>query len=173
MPQPGADALADVAGRLAEQLALAGTRLVLAESCTGGLAAAALTGVPGISQWFCGSAVTYRERTKVAWLAVAPSALARLTAVSGPVTSAMACGVLGRTDEADVAAAITGHLGPHAPPGEDGHIWVAVADRQGGAAAVAALQAHQLTTRARSDRQREAAAFLLAQVSRFVTQRAT
>ena len=44
--------------------------LVLAESCTGGLAAAALATIPGISRWFCGSAVTYRDQTKIDWLAV-------------------------------------------------------------------------------------------------------
>lgn len=171
---PDADAsLTEVASRLAAQLAATGTRLVLAESCTGGLAAAALTRVPGISRWFCGSAVAYRERTKVAWLDVDPAELARDSAVSGPVTGAMACGALRRTGEAHVAAAITGHLGPDAPPGDDGRVWVAVADRRGGEVVVAALQDHQLATRARGDRQREAAAYLLAQVSRRVTRPAT
>lgn len=167
-PPGGAEQLAETARRLAAQLAATGTRLVLAESCTGGLAAAALACVPGISQWFCGSAVTYRERTKVAWLDVAPAELARLSAVSGPVTSAMACGALRRTDEADLAAAITGHLGPDAPPEDDGRVWVAVAVRQQGAVTVLTVTEHRLATRLRDDRQREAAAYLLGQASRFL-----
>jgi PncC family amidohydrolase len=167
-----ADALAAAARRLAEQLAATGTRLVLAESCTGGLAAAALTRVPGISQWFCGSAVTYRELTKVAWLDVAPGELARVSAVSREVTSAMARGVLRHTAEADVAGAITGHLGPDAPPGDDGRVWVTLAARAADQVAVVAVQAHQLAARSRDDRQQEAAAYLLAQVSHYVARRA-
>ena len=53
--------LAESARLLARQLAETRTRLVLAESCTGGLAAATLAAIPGISHWLCGSAVTYRE----------------------------------------------------------------------------------------------------------------
>jgi nicotinamide-nucleotide amidase len=169
---PGADSLAAVARRLAEQLSATGTRLVLAESCTGGLAAAALTAVPGISAWFCGSAVTYRELTKVAWLDVSPTDLVRVSAVSGDVTRAMATGVLQRTAEAHVAAAVTGHLGPDAPADADGRLWVALAERAADQVSVVGVHAHQLAARSRRDRQQEAAAYLLAQVSYYVSRRA-
>lgn len=170
-PQVRAAALAAVAGRVAEQLAATGTRLVLAESCTGGLAAAALTCVPGISRWFCGSAVTYRELTKVAWLDVAPGELARASAVSREVTCAMARGVLRHTAEADLAGAITGHLGPDAPPEDDGRVWVALAERGADALTVVTAHTHQLSASSRDDRQQEAAAYLLAQLSDYISRR--
>ena len=55
-----------VATRLAERQ----ERLVLAESCTGGLICATLATIPGISQWLCGSSVVYRETTKRDWLGI-------------------------------------------------------------------------------------------------------
>lgn len=106
-------------------------RLVSAESCTGGGFASALVGVPGVSQWFCGSAVTYRDDTKHRWLGVSASDLAdpAITAVSETVARAMAAGVLERTPEADCALATTGHLGPDAPAGQDGLVYFGFASR--------------------------------------------
>jgi len=103
-------------------------RLVLAESCTGGVIAAALTDVPGISEFFCGSAVTYRNETKAQWLNVSRDDLANLTigAVSRQVAEQMCRGVLTSTPEADLAAAITGHLGPNSPPDLDGVVYICV-----------------------------------------------
>jgi len=107
-------------------------RLVLAESCSGGLVAAALVGVPGISEWLCGSAVTYRDKTKHGWLGVAQEALddPRVTAVSEIVARQMAVGALQRTPEADLAVTTTGHLGPGAPAGQDGLVFLGVATRR-------------------------------------------
>lgn len=119
---------------LAEQLARARVRLVLAESCTAGLVAALLGEIPGISEWWCGSAVVYREATKTAWLGVAPRDLAKFTAVSAEVARGMACGALERTPEADVAVAVTGHLGPASPAGQDGLVFVGSAVRRTGSA---------------------------------------
>lgn len=125
---PLSDALQTVARELAQQLKLANCQLVLAESCTGGRVAAELTRVPGISQFFCGSAVVYQEATKTAWLGV-PQALFQPDGpggVSGETAEAMAAGVLAHTPAADLAVAITGHLGPDAPPDLDGvtfHGW--------------------------------------------------
>ena len=62
------DALKKEAQLLAQALFRSGAQLVLAESCTGGMAAAALTQNPGISKNFCGSAVVYQSETKTAWL---------------------------------------------------------------------------------------------------------
>ena len=101
-------------------------RVALAESCTGGLVAASLAAFPGVSNWLCGSAVTYRERTKSDWLAVGPDILQQHTAVSRETTEAMAAGVFQLTAEANLAAAVTGHLGPDAPSELDGVVFVTV-----------------------------------------------
>jgi PncC family amidohydrolase len=107
-------------------------KLVLAESCTSGLAAAALGGVPGVSGYFCGSAVTYRIDTKSKWLGIEADLIEAHTAESPETSLAMALGILDRTPEADLSAAITGHLGPGAPPEKDGVVYVAVARRDKG-----------------------------------------
>ena len=122
--------LMQAASDVADLLARTQTRMVLAESCSGGLVAAALVGVPGISDWLCGSAVTYRDDTKHRWLGVSQSALddPAITAVSEIVACQMAGGVLQSTPEADLAVVTTGHLGPGA--GElDGVVFLGVATR--------------------------------------------
>lgn len=122
------EALLVVAQELARRLSASGRKLVLAESCTAGLTAAQLARVPGVSANFCGSAVVYRETTKTAWLGVPASNFQNdgPGVVSGATAEAMARGVLAQTPEADIAVAITGHLGPGAPPELDGvtfHGW--------------------------------------------------
>ena len=104
-------------------------RIVLAESCTGGLVSAALARVPGISDYLCGSAVVYRLDTKAKWLDISEALLLDPGPVSEAVARAMALGVLIRTPEADLAASITGHLGPHAPEDQDGLIFIGIARR--------------------------------------------
>lgn len=106
-------------------------RVVLAESCTGGLVAATLARNPGISGWLCGSFVTYRNDSKARWLGV-PETLLQPPgpgAVSEEVARAMALGALNATPEASYAAAITGDLGPQLDQTEDGLIWIAIARR--------------------------------------------
>ncbi len=105
--------------------------IVLAESCTAGLAAASLGRLPGISRWLAGSAVVYQEQTKVRWLDVSEDLLAAQGAVCQATAEQMATGVLNITPQADVAVAITGHLGPDAPENLDGLVWCAVAIRTG------------------------------------------
>lgn len=107
-------------------------RIVFAESCTGGLVAATLTGSAGVSEQLCGSAVVYRLDTKARWLGVERNLLENPGPVSREVALAMAHGALDHTPEADLAASITGHLGPDAPDGEDGLVYVAVASRRPG-----------------------------------------
>jgi PncC family amidohydrolase len=138
---------------LVELLASTQTTLVLAESCTGGLVAATLTQIPGVSSWLAGSLVVYQEASKTAWLGVDPETLAELTAVSPPVAHQMAGGALRSTPHADLAAAVTGHLGPDAPADFDGLVYIAVARRQG---AVKTWRI-ELESRKRLQRQREAA----------------
>jgi len=150
-----------VARQLARRLGETRTRLVLAESCTGGLAAATLTTVPGFSQWFCGSAVTYRDATKIQWLDVSAPHLECFSAVSEIVAGEMARGVLARTPEADLALSITGHLGPDAPAALDGVVYLGVARRRAGAIVDPHTLAIVLCSTVRGARQREAATWLL------------
>lgn len=121
-----------LASRVVEQLRAQNARLVLAESCTGGLAAAFLARIPGVSEFLCGSAVVYQVETKARWLRVSRRLLRDPGPVSPEVVSAMAAGVLAATPAADVSGAITGHLGPGAPPNQDGLVYVAFARRTQG-----------------------------------------
>ena len=149
--------------RIAELLIAGKRRVVFAESCTAGLVSASLARVPGISGYLCGSAVTYREATKIGWLGVPTAVVEQHTAVSEAVTRLMTSGVLANTPEADVAAAVTGHLGPNAPPEQDGLVHVAVAVRSpDGKDVVTAREAeYRLASEGRLSRQREAAGRVL------------
>lgn len=153
--------LSQEAKQLAGLLAKQEIRVVFAESCTAGLVAASLAHMPGISDFLCGSAVTYREATKQAWLDVSPTALKRHTAVSRAVTQEMARNVLKKTPEADWSAAVTGHLGPNAPAELDGKTFVAVARRRGKRLMEAGTSAFQLAETTRVRRQQEAARLVL------------
>lgn len=85
--------------------------IAVAESCTGGMLAAALTDLPGSSQIFAGGYVTYSNAMKTAALGVPEALLAAHGAVSEPVAQAMARGALAASG-ADLALAITGIAGP-------------------------------------------------------------
>ena len=119
------------AQRVAALLSARRWKVATAESCTGGLVAGALTAVPGISNWHCGGVVVYRNETKQALLGISAELLADPGPVSEVVARLMAECVLGIIPEADVSLAITGHLGPNAPPELDGVVWLAVASRNG------------------------------------------
>ncbi len=90
---------------------LRGHLLGLAESCSGGQMASRITSIPGASDYFAGSAVTYSNEAKVSLLGVDPGMIERHGAVSPEVAEAMALGALERF-EADVAVSITGIAGP-------------------------------------------------------------
>ena len=156
------------ASRLAQALGKHNTRIVLAESCTGGLATAALAEVAGISNYLCGAAVVYREVTKQQWLEVSADDIAQYTAESDPVARQMAIGVLQRTSEADVAVSITGHLGPAAPRDVDGIVYIGLARRNLGNVECCSVSRHTLTQTDRGARQREAAILLLESAMNFV-----
>ncbi len=145
--------------RFSDWLERSGTSVVFAESCTAGLVSASLASVPGISSRLCGSAVTYQEPTKVQWLEVSPRLLHDHSAVSEPVTVAMAQGVLAKTLQADLAIAVTGHLGPAAPVPLDGVVFIAAFHRR--QPAFRDCQRQRLQATARVDRQFEAAARVL------------
>jgi nicotinamide-nucleotide amidase len=85
--------------------------ITTAESCTGGLVAAALTEIAGSSDVFDRGFVTYSDAAKVQLLGVSVSLIARDGAVSETVARAMAEGALQRSD-AELAIAVTGVAGP-------------------------------------------------------------
>ena len=89
----------------------AGLRLVTAESCTGGLVAAALTDIPGSSDVFDRGFVTYSNAAKRQMLGVQAATLAEFGAVSPQTAVEMAEGALKNAD-AQLAVAITGIAGP-------------------------------------------------------------
>lgn len=89
----------------------AGLRIATAESCTGGMVAAALTDVAGSSVVFERGVVTYSNAAKTDLLGVSPETLAAHGAVSEEVAQEMAKGALA-TSQADVAVSVTGIAGP-------------------------------------------------------------
>ncbi len=103
--------LGQLAGAVGDALRQRGLRLTAAESCTGGWIAKLVTDVPGSSEWFERSVVTYSNAAKLDLLGVDPAVLERHGAVSDEVVRAMAEGALERSD-ADVAVAVTGVAGP-------------------------------------------------------------
>ncbi|MFC3097760.1 CinA family protein [Alteraurantiacibacter palmitatis] len=100
-----------LATRVVEENRAAGRRIALAESCTGGLVAAAITEIPGSSAVLDRSYVTYSNEAKRQCLGVSDDILEAFGAVSVACVYAMAQGVLDRCD-ADVAVAISGIAGP-------------------------------------------------------------
>ena len=88
-----------------------GRRIATAESCTGGMVAAAITAVAGSSAVFDGGIVSYANSAKVQLLGVPEGLIARHGAVSEPVAQAMAEGARARLG-ADLAVSVTGIAGP-------------------------------------------------------------
>ncbi len=86
-------------------------KVVTAESCTGGLVAAALTAIAGSSDVVERGFVTYANEAKREMLGVSWDALLGHGAVSEPVARAMAAGALARS-QADLAVSVTGVAGP-------------------------------------------------------------
>ncbi len=120
----------DQAAALLATLRLAGLRMATAESCTGGLIAAALTEIPGSSDVVECGFVTYSNAAKTGMLGVPELLIADHGAVSRSVARAMAEGALARS-QADIAVAVTGVAGPGgATPGKPvGLVWFACARR--------------------------------------------
>ncbi len=88
-----------------------GATIALAESCTGGLIASRITDVPGASDYFLASYITYSNASKVRTLGVREGTLTRHGAVSAEAAREMAAGAR-RISGADAALAVTGIAGP-------------------------------------------------------------
>ena len=86
-------------------------KLVLAESCTGGLVSKTFTDIPGSSAWFDSGFVTYSNSSKINLLQVSPNALEKFGAVSQEIANAMALGAEANSS-ANFSIAITGIAGP-------------------------------------------------------------
>lgn len=110
----------------------AGASLATAESCTGGLVSAALTGVAGASASFAGGIVAYSDDTKVTLLGVDPALLSAFGAVSDAVAGAMAAGARDVTG-ANLAVSATGIAGPDGgtPRKPVGTVWFGIAGPEG------------------------------------------
>ena len=111
---------------LADALRRRGWRIATAESCTGGLIAAACTQRAGSSDWFERGFVTYSNAAKTDLLGVEPTLIEAQGAVSEAVARAMVQGALRRAP-VDLALAVTGIAGPGgAVPGKPvGTVWLA------------------------------------------------
>ncbi|HEU4704575.1 MAG TPA: CinA family protein [Sphingomicrobium sp.] len=103
--------LVDKAREVVDANRKAGRRVAIAESCTGGLVAAAITEIPGSSDIFEAAFVTYSNAAKIGQLKVSGELVETFGAVSVATAWAMARGAL-LASEADVAVAITGIAGP-------------------------------------------------------------
>ncbi len=121
------------AKRLLDLYRARGMRMTAAESCTGGMVAAALTAIAGSSDAFECSFVTYSNGAKQKMLGVPTAILRRYGAVSNETAVAMAKGALKRSD-ADCAVAITGIAGPGGGSRKKpvGLVHFAAASRDGG-----------------------------------------
>jgi PncC family amidohydrolase len=124
--------MAEAAETLVQRLGAASEMIVLAESCTGGLAADMIARIPGASAVLWGSFVSYTPEAKARMLGVGEDLLGKYGPVSRETVCAMAEGALEKSG-VFIALAITGLAGP----GGDGSavpvgtVWIATALRGG------------------------------------------
>lgn len=126
MNENSQDGLHNVLQALAQELIRRGWMMTTAESCTGGLIAAACTELPGSSRWFDRGFVTYSNAAKTEMLGVPEDLIEKHGAVSEEVARAMVEGAVCRP-AVQVAVAVTGVAGPdggstHKPVGT---VWIA------------------------------------------------
>ncbi len=105
------ESIANLSEALVGELIEAGRSVSVAESCTGGWIAKALTDISGSSQCFAYGVVSYSNGAKESMLGVKPGTLIRHGAVSAEVVKEMAEGVLNLSG-ADYAVAVSGIAGP-------------------------------------------------------------
>jgi nicotinamide-nucleotide amidase len=111
-----------------------GWRVATAESCTGGLVAAALTAIPGASEVVERGFLTYSKKAKIELLGVPRETIAEHGAISAETAAAMARGAVARAG-VDLAVSVTGIAGPGGgtPQKPVGLVYIGVASREGGA----------------------------------------
>jgi PncC family amidohydrolase len=109
-----------------------GLKLVLAESCTGGLLGSRITDVPGSSEYFLGSVVAYAYEAKVALLNVSWDTLNTKGAVSRETVLEMARGIRNAMN-ADIAISVSGIAGPGGgtPEKPVGTTWIGLVTGKG------------------------------------------
>jgi nicotinamide-nucleotide amidase len=122
------DTLEQVVGRL---LCEQGRTLGCAESCTGGYVSHLITTVPGSSEYFTGSIISYSNEMKQSLLGVRTETLRQFGAVSEQTVLEMARGALEML-KVDIALSVSGIAGPGGgtPEKPVGTVWMAVADRE-------------------------------------------
>lgn len=118
--------LYDTVTQLALALQTRGWMMATAESCTGGMIAAACTDVAGSSTWFDRGFVTYSNAAKTDMLNVPQALIAQHGAVSEAVVHAMAQGAVARS-QAQVSVAVSGVAGPGGGSADKpvGTVWLA------------------------------------------------
>ena len=108
--------------------------LVTAESCTGGLIAAACTDIPGSSQWFDRAYITYTNQAKHDMVDVPMELIEQHGAVSKEVVEAMASGAHSKAGGKNrIAISVSGVAGPDGgtPEKPVGTVWIGYADDKG------------------------------------------
>jgi nicotinamide-nucleotide amidase len=127
------DELRKAATRVLDLCRARGLKIVTAESCTGGLVAAALTEIAGSSDVVDCGFVTYSNEAKQSLVGVPAATLKQHGAVSEQVAAAMAAGAL-KNSRADLSVAITGIAGPGGGSKKKpvGLVYFAAASRSGG-----------------------------------------
>jgi PncC family amidohydrolase len=158
-----------LAQELSTQLSLREERIVFAESCTCGMLAAVLGRISGISNYLCGSAVTYRADSKHRWLGVNKKTIKRRTTESHEVASEMAFGIIKKTPEASWAISVVGHVGPDAPTEKDGVIYACIVRRtKKGKLKTKETIEHRLSSNKRRLRQNEAVEVIFSHLTRLL-----
>jgi CDP-diacylglycerol--glycerol-3-phosphate 3-phosphatidyltransferase len=128
--QQSASHLSELASAVVSAAKANNTKLATAESCTGGLVAAAITSVAGSSDVFVGSIVSYANSIKIGELGVDAATLEANGAVSSEVASQMAQGAAAKLG-ADIAVSITGIAGPGGATDDKplGTVWFGLSNR--------------------------------------------
>ena len=123
--------LQDIATRAVALLRDKGLTVATAESCTGGMIAAAITDVAGASRVFGTGVVSYSCQCKMKLLDVSATTLAAEGAVCAATAKQMAQGVR-RVGEADFGVSVTGEAGPVAAENHSvGTVFIGLADGSG------------------------------------------
>ncbi|WP_157313882.1 CinA family protein [Chitinibacter sp. GC72] len=131
-PAPFSAEVDSISTEIGQLLLARGETLATAESCTGGLIAAAITEIAGSSAWFERGYITYANHAKTDMLDVPPAFIDGLGAVSEPVVAAMAQGAATNAN-ARWALAVSGIAGPTGGSAEKpvGTVWLAWATPAG------------------------------------------